>query len=179
MSVRVKDRNESKVEFLSNFHNLRKHIETLLMRDFGIKKRKYDLALMEEIYEMDEQTKKDYEALMLKIGATSSIIDKYPAWLIDNWRSSILSILDNLGVQIELANSIYITNESEFSERRLAWDKAIGFCNALKDKLQDVVYCVQTDVTLGCYSEIVEEIKREINLLKGVRKSDNNKKGFC
>lgn len=177
MSVRVLDRNESKVEFLSNFHNLRREIELFLMRDFGIKKRNYDTALMEEIYQMDEEDKTEYESLMKRIGAKSSIIDKYPVWLIDSWRESIMNILDNIGIQIEIANSCYVQTAEEAIERRLAWDKAIGYLNALKDKLQDIIYCVQADITLGCYEQIVVKLKREISLIKGVRKSDY-KKGF-
>ena len=177
MSVRKLDRNESKVEFLSNFHRLRKDIELFLMRDFGLKKRKYDIALMEEIYEMSEEDKNNYESLMKKIGAESSIIDKYPSWLIDVWRRSIIEILDNIGIQIEIANSCYVTTVEEAVERRLAWDRAIGYLNALKDKLQDIIYCVQTDITLGCYRDIVQKLKKEISLIKGVRKSDY-KKGF-
>ena len=50
MSVRVPDRNESKVEFLGNFHRLRKEVEEILMRDFGLKRRRYEVALMENGY---------------------------------------------------------------------------------------------------------------------------------
>ena len=177
MSVRKLDRNESKVEFLANFHKLRKEIEIFLMRDFGLKKRKYDIALMEEIYQMTEEDKKCYEDLMTRLGATSSIVDKYPAWLIDSWRTSVMNILDNIGIQIELANSTYVVTQEEFNERRLAWDRAIGFCNALKDKLQDIIFCIQSDITLGCYESISVRLSREISLIKGVRKSDY-KKGF-
>ena len=175
MSVRLLDRNQSRVEFLSNFHNMRKEIELLLMRDFGLKKRKYETALMEEIYQMSEEDKQAYEDLMTKIGAKSSIIDKYPSWLIDNWRQSIMGILDNLGTELELANSIYVMTEQEGIERRLHWDRAIGYCNALKDKLQDIIFCMQSDIALGAYEEISKRLSKEINLIKGVRKSD---KGF-
>lgn len=148
------------------------------MRDFGLKKRAYDIALMEEIYEMTDEDKKLYEALMERIGATSNIIDKYPCWLIDNWRSSILNALDNLGTEIELANSIYAIYPEEWIERRIHWDRAIGYCNALKDKLHDIIFCLGKDITLGAYNDISKKLKKEINLLKGVRKSDC-KKGSC
>ena len=177
MSVRLLDRNESRVEFLSNFHNLRRDIEILLMRDFGLKKRKYEIALMEEIYQMTEEDKRTYENLMTKIGAKSSLIDKYPTWLVENWRSAIMRILDKLGIELELANSIYATTAEEMAERRLHWDNSIGYCNALKDKFQDVIYCIKTDVTLGSYADISNRLSKQINLIKGVRKSDL-KKGF-
>jgi len=178
MSVRVKDRNESKVEFLDNFHRLRSEVELLLMRDFGLKKRKYDVALMEEIYEMTDDQKEKYESLMNELGARSNIVDKYPAWLIDNWRDSIMKILDNIGIHIELANSTYALIPEEWAMRRTNWDKAIGYCNALKDKLHDIMYCTKKDITLGQFDIIAKKLKAEINLLKGVRKSDY-KRGSC
>ena len=177
MSVREADRNPSRVEFLKNFHELRRDVEMLLMRDFGLKTRKYEIALMEEIYNLSEEDRKLYESLLEKVGAKSVLVDKYPAWLIENWRNSIMGILDEMGKQIELANSVYVVTQEEFVTRRLAWDRAIGSCNALRDKLHDIVFCVKTDVTLGCYKVISEKLAKEINLLKAVRKSDNKRKG--
>lgn len=176
MSVREADRNPSRVEFLANFHELRREMEIILMRDFGLKTKKYEIALMEEIYELSEEDRRIYESILERAGIKSILIDKYPLWIIESWRKSILEILDEMGKQIELANSIYVVTQEEFAARRLAWDYAIGSCNALKDKLHDIIYCVKTDVTLGCYKVISDKLAKEINLLKAVRKSDNKKR---
>lgn len=68
-------------------------------------------------------------------------------------------------------NSIYITCKEEYSERRIAWDKAIGYCNALKDKFHEILSTIK--VSVGAYQVVGELLQKEINLLKGVRKSDN------
>ena len=172
MSVRVPDRNESKVEFLGNFHRLRKEVEEILMRDFGLKRRRYEVALMEEIYEIADEDKAAFEGLCGKYGIESFVVDKYPAWLVESWRRRILEILDNIGAELESANSIYALLPDEWIERRLHWDRALGWCNALKDKLQDIVYRTGGDVSLGAHRKASEMLSKEMNLIKGVRKSD-------
>ena len=101
------------------------------------------------------------------------MIDKYPAWLVESWRRRILEILDNIGAELECANSIYALLPDEWVERRLHWDRALGWCNALKDKLQDIVCRTAGDVSLGAYRNASALLSREANLIKGVRKSDS------
>ena len=161
----------SKVEFLSNFHKLRKETNLILMRDFGIKQRTYTVKLVEDIYELSEEDKKTLEAISIKYGIDSVLIDKYSEWLVNAWRNEVRDILTNLGVQIELANSIYITCREEYAERRIAWDKALGYCNALKDKFHEILSTIK--VSVGAYEVVGKLLQKEINLLKGVRKSDN------
>lgn len=172
MSVPVWRRTESDVEFLSNFHKLRKETIQILMRDFGIKKRQYSIQLIERIYSIDENDKELLEFIMKKYGISSADVDKYPTWLIDTWRSEVLRILNLIGVEIELGNSIYITNESEYIERRHHFTLAIGYCNALKDKFQEILFCL-TDVKVGAYEQVGQMLAKEIKLLKGLRKADN------
>lgn len=171
MSVPEYKRTPSKMEFLSNFHKLRKEINLILMRDFGIKKRVYTVNLISEIYELSDEDKSTFENLMNKYGMDSSEIEKYSAWLVAAWRNETREIMTQLGVQIELANSIYITCKEEYAARRIAWDNAIGYCNALKDKLQEVISTIKVNV--GAYEVVAELLQKEINLIKGVRKSDN------
>lgn len=175
MSVREIDRNVSKVEFLSNFHELRKEIEFMLMRDFGIKKRILTLSAVEQMYKFSEEEKKTYEQLMIKVGANSEIIDKYPIWLVNYWRDSILKSLNGVGSHIELANSIYVTSKEELIERRNNWNAALGYLNALKDNLQNVVYCAKDNISLGTFESVINRLMKEIALIKGIRKADFNK----
>lgn len=171
MSVPTWKRTESKVEFLSNFHKMRKNILCILMRDFGIKKRTYTIELIENIYELSNEDKMELETIMNKYGINSAEVDKYPDWLITQWRSDVMILMRNLGVEIELGNSIYITTEEEYQERRKHISLAIGYCNALKDKFQEILSCI--NVKIGAYEEVAIMLQKEINLLKGVRKADN------
>ena len=79
-------------------------------------------------------------------------------------------MLNLLGVEIELGNSIYVTTEPEYIERRRHFTLAIGYCNALKDKLQEIISTI--NVSVGAYTNVGLLLKKEIDLLKGVRKSD-------
>jgi len=164
-------RNLSGVEFIDKFHRIRKEIILILMRDFGIKARTYTVSLLEDIYSIDPEDKEMLEAITYKYGIDSAIIDKYPEWLINGWRNEIMMILNNIGIEIECANAIYITNLDEYYLRRNHWDNAIGYIYALKDKLHEVIDCIQ--VRVNAYEAVFKLIRDEIKLLKSVRKSDN------
>jgi hypothetical protein len=164
-------RKKSGVEFISKFHMIRKNIILILMRDFGIKARSYSVSLLEDIYEIDPEDKEILEAIAYKYGIDSGIVDKYPAWLIDGWRNEIMMILNNIGIEIECANAIYITNLDEYYLRRNHWDNAIGYIYALKDKLHEVISCIK--VRVNAYEDVFRLIGDELRLIKSVRKSDN------
>ena len=101
-------------------------------------------------------------------------IDREGAWLIDKWKSQIMTALDRLGIEIELANNIYITSIDEYTERRRHWNNAIGWCHILIKKYQQIISCL--NVKLGAYDIVIGELYMEIKLLKGVRKSDRKSK---
>ena len=170
-NVPVYKRNLSGVEFINKFHKIRKETILILMRDFGIKARTYTVSLLEDIYELDPEDREMIEAIAYKYGIDSAIIDKYPEWLINGWRNEIMMILNCIGIEIECANAIYITNLDEYYLRRNHWDNAIGYCYALKDKLHEVIDCIK--VRVNAYEAVFKLIGDEIKLLKSVRKSDN------
>lgn len=179
MSVPVYRREESRVEFLNNFWKLRKEMIFILLRDFGIKQKTYTLHFLEKSYEMDPDDRATLEALADKYSMKASAVDIYPEWIVNAWRTEIMAMLNSIGVEIELANNIFITQDNKevnnrlYLERRTHWTNAISYCNALKDKLQEILYCI--DVKTGAYEEVGKKLNREIQLLKAVRKSDNNK----
>ena len=72
-------------------------------------------------------------------------------------------MLNLLGVEIELGNSIYVTTEPEYIERRRHFTLAIGYCNALKDKLQEIISMI--NVSVGAYTNAGLLLKKEIDLL--------------
>lgn len=177
MSVPSWERTESKLEFLSNFNKMRKNAIQILMRDFGIKRRSYSVHLIEKIYNIQNEDKIILENLMNKYQISSADVDKYPNWIMDNWRNEILKILNLIGIELRLFNSIYINSntstscELEYMERRKHISLAIGYCNSLLDKLQEIISSI--NVPLGAYEELASQTEYEIKLLKGVRKADN------
>lgn len=161
--------------FLANFKNMRKELNLILMRDFGIKPRTYSIELIQEIYELNETDKEILKEISTKYGMDNVKVNKYPQWMIDDWRSSALDVVKKIGAEIEIANNIYISKEcpnEEYAERRKHWTLAIGYCNALKDILDDIINTAYKDIKIGAYESIFEKLKNEIILLKAIRKSD-------
>lgn len=181
MSVPEYLRSESSMEFLHNLHKLRRNINDLLGRDFGLKPRTYDIDLLKKIYEPTDEDAALLVRISAKYGMNSYEIDRFPRWLVDSIRQEVRWELKHLCVEVELANSIWLSDERTHNARRTHWDLAIGYCNALKDSLHEVVDCFK--VKPSFIEETITMIDREIKLLKGMRKSDNkrlnNKQGLC
>jgi len=165
-------RTESKVEFLSNFHKLRKELYMLMARDFGLKPRSYDVELLKDIYKISDEDKTKLDEISAKYGMKSYIVKKIPDWMVVNWRNDMSTLIRNASTEIELANSIYVTMQEEYTERRLHWEKSIGYLCAIKDMLQEIIDIIKPQ--LGAYTEISKLLEKEIRLIKGVRKSDKS-----
>ena len=143
------------------------------MRDFGIKAKEYDVNMISSIYQLEEEDKKALQAISMKYGMNSYLTYKYPIWRIAQWRMEIANIMDHIAANIELANSIRIEGEFYlecYRRRTTYFETAIGWCNALKDKFHEILDCIAVDV--GAYNEISHLLKREINMLKGVKRRD-------
>ncbi len=179
MSVPAYRRNLSKIEFLNNFDKIRRDTYLILMRDFGVKKKVYEVKTIEKMYNINSDDKVSLEAIMQKYNISSIDVDKYPEWLINKWREMVLDLLSKIGTEIRLFNSIYMSKESLYSAeqeyliRRQHITNAIGYLFALKDRLQEIIVVLDSDASIGAYAELNKKIDHEITLLKGVRQSDN------
>lgn len=173
MSVPEPFRNQSRAEFLNNFHALRKKVNQLMMRDFGVKKRSYDVNLLSEIYQISEEDKATLTSLSKKYRMTSYPVDKCPYWRIHLWREEICQIMNQIGVSLELANNIRIDGDffaDAYRRRREYMEQAQGYCHALKDKFHEIVDII--DANLGEYIDVSEMLKKEINYIKSVKRHD-------
>ena len=99
------------------------------------------------------------------------IVDEYPKWWIDYERSLIMNLLSELISNIIQANSIYVSTEQEYHNRRTYWNNAIGNCNTLLNEFEYIRHVLPIDAEK--YMSYVDMINNEIALIKGVRKSDN------
>ena len=95
----------------------------------------------------------------------------------DHERDTILKVLQKLTENIVRANTLYVQkgNRTEYEQRRLYQDRAIGCCYVLYSELQYIRSLFATD--LNKYVEILESIEKEVDLLKGWRMSDNKNSG--
>ena len=89
MSVIKNKRSLSELEFFHNAIKLRKEMTDLLLRDFGVKARKKDPQIFPKRYSMDKDDGEAFMKLCEKYKIVS-IIETYPDWLINEFRTSIL-----------------------------------------------------------------------------------------
>ena len=170
MSVLVKDRSQSKLEFYINAHRLQLQMLYLMSRDFGIKPK----ARNPDFY-LEKMEDADREAMtgILAHYGIEKIVEDYPKWMIEMLRKRIVDHLQELMECITRAYTIWATNRTEAEDRRLSQDHAIVACEILKQDMELVkdVLPVKADKLL----RTIDSISREIALLKGWRKSDNKK----
>ena len=108
----------------------------------------------------------------IQFGANDNIKNNYSLYIRVNCEE-VLKTISEIGRNIRIANSIYPQFKSEYEERRIAQDKAIGLCYDLLTKYQLIMH------TLGAKdNQYVNETKNlihEINCLKKWRKSDKKR----
>jgi len=176
MSVPKCDRGESKMEFYHNAIVIQTEVIKLLLKDFGLKKKVRTIEILTKMYNMDTADEQELRDIMSKYHMDSAIIDEYPEWLINYFRESMLLTLRDMMNNIRAANGTYVMTREEYGERRLCWDRAINNCNQLIGEMECVITMLpETDAEK--YMPLVKMIKKEIDLLKGVRKSDNKMLG--
>jgi hypothetical protein len=151
VSVHKNKRNLSKLEFYNNARTMREDITNFLLRDFGVRDK--------------VRSYKDDSNVEI------TVIESYPAWLINYLRENIINLLRNLMHNITAANTIYPITLEELSERRRYQNEAIINCEQL---LCELTYCADVlPVELGKFMPYIDKIALEVKLLKGWRKSSN------
>ncbi len=168
MSVLKNKRGLSDLEFYRNGIVLRKSLTELLLKDFGIRNKIRKAVSYTK--SMTEEDAAIFQNLMDKYEYTS-IIEEYPCWIIDNMRTNILNLCHSMIMNITQANTIYPTNEYEYYDRRNYQNHAIGNCEQLLQEMQYIISIIPVDANK--YLPYVKMITKEIQLLKGWRKSDN------
>lgn len=169
MSVLKRNRKESQFEVFHHYYKLRKDMTDLLLRDFGYNIKKSEKYL-ERIFsgrsyeELTDDEKKYYDKLRKRN-------ESFEEWFIQDQRKVIIDCLRCIGENVFMANSIYPMYPEELVERRILQDKAIGQCYRLVQELQYAIETLPVDVNV--YTRFGESIQKEIDLIKGWRKSDN------
>lgn len=145
----------------------------MLLRDFGYSKRKAAQRLEKKFSgrsyeELTDVEKEIYDHFRKQQEA-------FDTWFIEDERKAVVDCLRSIGEYVYTANSIYPTYYEELVERRVHQDLAIGQCYRLVQELQYAIETLPVDV--NSFLRFGEDIQREIDLIKGWRKSDNKFKG--
>lgn len=173
MSVLKSKRKPSQFEVFHHLNKVRKEVTDLLLRDFGYSKRKAAQRLEKKFSgrsyeELTDVEKEIYDHFRKQQEA-------FDTWFIEDERKAVVDCLRSIGEHVYAANSIYPTYYEELVERRVHQDLAIGQCYRLVQELQYAIETLPVDV--NSFLRFGEDIQREIDLIKGWRKSDNKFKG--
>lgn len=172
MSVIKSKRKSSQFEVFHHLTKLRKEVTDLLLRDFGYNKRKAEQNIKRKFggksyEELTDEEKIIYDRMKQKQ-------DAFNNWFIEDQRKAVVDCLRSIGEHVYVANSIYPTYYEELAERRLHQELAIGQCYRL---IQELQYAIETlPVNVNSFLRFGEDIQKEIDLIKGWRKSDNKLK---
>ena len=97
--------------------------------------------------------------------------ERFNFWLIKEECSLVATKGADLTGSLRTANTIFPTYMSEFTERRVFMDKALGACNVLQDELQYISEAVYADKNK--FTALVLEIDALFKKIKSVRQADN------
>lgn len=92
-------------------------------------------------------------------------------------RNIINDLLRRMTDNISMANSIYVSNMTEYEERRKFQDYAIGNCYQIADELYYLILFFRNrgiEVNVNKYSRSIKLINKERQLLSAWRKSENS-----
>lgn len=173
MSVPKGKRKESQFEVFHHLMRLRRDITDLLLRDFGYNIEKSEKRLLRQFggrpyEELTNREKNIHDRLKRRWEA-------FDRWFVTDERKVITECLRDITKEVYIANSIYPTCQEELTQRRLHQELALGHCYRLTQELQYAIETLPVDV--DTYLQFGESIQKEINLIKGWRKSDNKFKG--
>lgn len=173
MSVLKSKRKPSQFEVSHHLTKLRQEITDLLLRDFGYSFEKAEKRLNSRFSNRPYEDLTDQEKISYdKLRERNTAFDE---WFIKDERQVIVDCLREITKEVYIANSIYPTCYEELVQRRLHQDEAIGQCYRLTQELQYAIETLPVDVNI--FLRFGESIQKEVNLIKGWRKSDNKFKG--
>lgn len=161
------EREETPFATRDNMLDIRKHITELCFRGFGLKRRKlpktprnfadWSEESRARWIKTQEENKARQEACDMRF------VEDESRWLADTCRE-ILNLIDR-------ANAINPQTEHECDVQRDMQNEAIGLCNNLKRELNYIAGTIPCNINF--LAQQTKDVKKEIDLLRGWRKSCN------
>lgn len=105
MSVPKRKRKEPKTAFYEKYYKLNDMIVRFIMKDFGMKPVTKDVRVFIKNKKIDEDDISDMMYLFEKYNIV--VESRYPEYMMDRYRNSILDILEELGKHITNGYTIY------------------------------------------------------------------------
>ena len=165
------------MEFYKNAIEIRKKLMVWMLRDFNTKRNVKSLRITAK--EISKEDKETIQKILEKYGVkvNKEFQTEFPEWFVDDERKAFCKLLRKLILSIVKANSIFPTNDEERQKRRNKQNKAIYLCYCLYSELHHIISMFKVD--LNKMVPILDDIEREVELLRGWRKSNNKKGKTC
>lgn len=169
MSVPQGKQKKSPKEYFDFMYTLTDKIDDFATRDFGFKPMARDLKTFTFRAKMTKEDKEEFNALCDKYKI--DVVAEYPLEKVHLYRIKLDNIGEDLIRYVTLADSIYPQTMSEFDTRRSLQWKAIGTCYYYLQTFQTIMRRLPVDIEK--YMPYVDDIRKEIALLRKWKKSDN------
>ena len=171
MSVPSWKQTASKLDAFAEAVKLRHIITQMIMRNFGLKRTKYDAIVGKYVREKYPEL----ESLIAKIDAYQNEVEKarllteYPDYIIGKVRDNLFRYSSDLVSNIAAANEIQCKTQNEFVKRILLEDDAIGDIARIR---QEVLFIEEFfNIDLSRYMEYSEQLELAKNYLYRWKKS--------
>lgn len=176
MSVPKGKRNVSEVAFFDQAYKVEETVIKYVMSDFGTVMRYRDLTVFTQKAKMDAGDKEIFNDLIEKYHI--NVEASYPQYIFDYYRECILKQCSELVSLISKAYTMYPNSAFEFNTKRQYQTDAISVCYDMKHTLQIAIKIFNSN-HLEKFVPIINDIDKEIELLKTWRKDSNKFKKQC
>ena len=173
MSVPKRKRKEPKTAFYEKYYKLNDMIVRFIMKDFGMKPVTKDVRVFIKNKKVDEDDMSNMIYLFEKYNIV--VESRYPEYMMDRYRNSILDILEELGKHITNGYTIYPESLEMLNFKKKEIYLAIASCESLLQKFQEIIRIFYPNVKVERFMPYTDIIMEEIKLLKKWKKMESKK----
>ena len=171
MSVPSWNRTASKLDAFYEAVKLRHIVTQIIMRNFGLKREKYNSLIGRQAREKYPELQKLFERIdnYQNEVEKQKLLTEYPEWFITRVRENLFRYSSDLVSNISAANEILCRTKEEYIKRILLEDEAIADIARIR---QEVLFIGEfLNIDLNRYMEYSEQLENTRNYLYKWKKS--------
>lgn len=171
MSVPSWNRTASKLDAFYEAVKLRHIVTQIIMRNFGLKREKYNSLIGKQAREKYPELQKLFERIdnYQNEVEKQKLLTEYPEWFITHVRENLFRYSSDLVSNISAANEILCRTKEEYIKRILLEDEAIADIARIR---QEVLFIEEfLNIDLNRYMEYSEQLENTRNYLYKWKKS--------
>ena len=171
MSVPSWNRTASKLDAFYEAVKLRHIVTQIIMRNFGLKRGKYNSLIGRQAREKYPELQKLFERIdnYQNEVEKQKLLTEYPEWFITRVRENLFRYSSDLVSNISAANEILCRTKEEYIKRILLEDEAIADIARIR---QEVLFIEELlNIDLNRYMEYSEQLENTRNYLYKWKKS--------